>query len=969
VPSAAEIALEAMNQATSLFQVPADISPRILETKTLRRPDEEREEYTRFKGEHRNEMLRILGLLKEGPEPSLSAREELYERYPIYTKEGLKHGIIGLEPLSESEYQALDPKIRKEMESFFGEVHLEEMKKIETPVDARKLQKEHGLKEPFWLNPPEWAGGIAAGIIKAPVRRGAGLVGREIAAELTLGASELARALPKVAKKVPSAIDSVVDSLKRKYTWRQLTEEGAVAADLWPGQQMTAAGRRLQENIKMPKFVERTWGAPNLRRLLIPAVDDLEKEAKILFRGHRVGMAKRQEVIKEATEPLWDLTPEEHEVALQYLARESPYDVADTLGMTVDELFTPKWENARNAAAKVRNVYHRWGLEATGYSKKTGEAMLKKETYLKNLMTYLPDMAMVKEYPELFGPKLADMENPHLRKKFRADLSRFMKNKGIIKAHKEEMLQILDLKYLTTKSFGQLSQDIETAKLFQRLEELPGYVFDDMKGLKEFQSQFNEAFEKAGIDPEKGLKKIGLYSSQFKQIPDVDKALNLANKLIRSDVANVLEDQAKVASEFGRLFERLLAPWKFGKVVLRFPTHCRNIMSNWILNDIGGLPFYRLDYYTSALRQFRSKGDIYKLAKDKGLLLATFREHELLRLERSWDEKSGFIGLLSKVTKPAADLYQAEEQWFKLAKFMWHMDNEVKRGVMDIDDAVEAAMESTFDYGTSTAFQRTVKRTMMPFATWPFKSIPYMARMAVEHPVRFGKWPAMFYGVSHYSADKLLGSNQEWKRLQGQMADYQKQKRWLFLPWKDEKGRLQLIDLTYILPWGDIAELGQQGFKRVMQNPAVTIPFDLSKNRDFMDRKIVEDWERGKKEGYLKQAAYIYKQLSPSSFPGSWDWEKMMDVVGGAGRREPGVMTPKQAVLYNLGLKITPTTESFIKESFESRYDRMRSELEQKFDRDIEREHRPKERSKIRREYRRQYLGLEKEYRQLRRGQ
>lgn len=871
----------------------------------------------------REEMMRVLGLLRPQPAPVLGGRPgELYPTEPVLTGGRPEYLVKGLGPYTEEEFQRLPRNVRHMVEARFGEVAPKSLKAAKTPTQAQDVMKEVGLEDVPWYHPTpaDIVAGIAGGLYLA---KGATSLGREIAAELTLGGSELARAVKKPAAAVARKLAEEV-----KPPLRLLGEEGAIAPSfLFPfehGKLITKAGKELMEKIPTPGFVKSVWGHKSLREMIIPRVDDLEKDARLAFLQYRTGRGRRQEAITDITDEIYKLDSENHDVALLWMTLDNPKDIANAVGTTVSELLQ-NYKPGIQAARKLRGQYSNWGSEAVA------EGLLKKETYLKNLATYLPDMSWIKEYPHLFGPELVNLDRPVQGRAFRADLSRFMKNKGIIKRHKEEMLQIQDLKYLGPRSLYQIGRDLETAKLFHRLEEMPGYVFDDLKALRSHQKQYREAFERAGIDWQEGLKKIELDDKSFVRMTGKN-TLSLEGKLLKRDAATALKDLADVPSNAIRLYERwFLGPWKFGKVILRFPTHCRNIMSNWILNDIGGLPFYRMDYYTKALAAMK-KGEgneMFKLAKDKGLLLATFREHELAVLERAWSEKEGFIGLLSKIVRPAADLYQAEEQWFKLAKFMYHMDHEVKAGLMDADDAIMAAMESTFDYGTSTAFHRGVRRTTTPFVTWPMKSIPYLAKMSAEHPLRVGKWPLMLHGMTQYASEKVLGSKEEWAELEKTLPRYWREKKWMLIPYRDERGRLQLLDLTYVLPWGDIAEIGSGALDYTMGNPVLTITSDLLKKQDHFGRKIYYDWEDDHIK-FLKGAAHVYKQLAPSSFPGSWDWEKMQDVVMtemGMKERGPRTLTPGQAIAYNLGLKITPMTREGIKSSLRSQKNRDLDEL------------------------------------------
>jgi len=766
---------------------------------------------------------------------------------------------------------------------------------------------------------------------------------------------------PKYVEVASPNMADIKDAVGQAYGWG---ERGAVDASLlFPfehGKQVTAAGKEWLEAVKIRGRTAKFFlgDIENLRRAIIPQVDDLEKEGQMAFLQYRVGKGKRQEVVNDIVKDLWKLDPENHNVALLWMTVDDPKQIATSLGMkSVDELMQPKYLPGIHMARKLRGVYSDWGAE------EVARGLLNRETYIKNMATYLPDMAWTKEYPHLFGTQPYRL-TPEWQKKWKLDLSRFMQNRGIIDRHKEEFLKIQDLKYLGPKSLGQISESIETAKLYHTLEKTPGYVFADKAGLKAAQQQYLEAFAKAGIDPEKGLKKLRLHDSQFQKITAGAEALNLSGRLVRRDVITAISDTKNLLREIPTLYDQFLSLWKVGKVILRFPTHVRNVISNWILNDIGGLPFYRMDYYSDALTDLvkaanGKESELVKLAKKYGVLLPSLQRDELNMMQRAFGTgKMNLFDYLHKIAQPAARLYQAEEHWFKLAKFKWHIDHEVKDGLMDVSDAALAAIESTFDYGTRTPTLQRARRTIMPFATWMFKSIPYLAKQSVEHPLRVGKWLMMIGQMQKYGVEKVMGSEEEWKRMQGMMPKWMENRQWLVIPDRDSKGRIVPLDLTFILPWGDIAEMFTDPSRYFVSNPVLTISADLTRNKDFAGRNIWYKHEKTKTK-VAKGLMHAYRQLMPGYLPGNYDFNKLYQA---ATRQDlPGTLTPAQAVAYNFGMKVTPFTEDSLKQQLMSQYQTDMSDLNEKFRRKRHRA-KPGEQDKVIDEYQRERERIQKDY-------
>jgi len=67
---------------------------------------------------------------------------------------------------------------------------------------------------------------------------------------------------------------------------------------------------------------------------------------------------------------------------------------------------------------------------------------------------------------------------------------------------------------------------------------------------------------------------------------------------------------------------------------------------------------------------------------------------------------------------------------------------------------------------------------------------------------------AGLYGMQLAALKNLNVTQDEMDELQRKMPAMVGQGKYLLLPWRDSRGRLQWFDLTYILPWGDIYSFG-----------------------------------------------------------------------------------------------------------------------------------------------------------------
>jgi hypothetical protein len=103
-----------------------------------------------------------------------------------------------------------------------------------------------------------------------------------------------------------------------------------------------------------------------------------------------------------------------------------------------------------------------------------------------------------------------------------------------------------------------------------------------------------------------------------------------------------------------------------------------------------------------------------------------------------------------------------------------------------------------------------------PFATFTFKALPRIAEAAVKTPWRFFLPMAMVNGLEEAAreafhdttknAEGKAALREEW--MKGKMFGFSNFPR---VPIMDDFGREYYLDLTYILPWGDLAQSGGTG--------------------------------------------------------------------------------------------------------------------------------------------------------------
>lgn len=365
-----------------------------------------------------------------------------------------------------------------------------------------------------------------------------------------------------------------------------------------------------------------------------------------------------------------------------------------------------------------------------------------------------------------------------------------------------------------------------------------------------------------------------------------------------------LESYQKIQNNAKGVFSQYFtSPWKTMKIIMSPAAQLRNVFTNFMLNDIGGLPFYRMDVYAQAVRGMTKNHDTWK---DFSRLTGgggTFQHNELSQLATAWRYKTEFYDVPNKIIEQASkypkEFYNANEQVFKFAKYLHNLE----KGMGKAEAATDAIIP-TFNYSEITPAVSYARTHLIPFATWTTKVIPYTFEMAVKHPVRVAKWFAMYQGIQSLALQQAGIDDEEWEEHKKRFPEYMKRGVYMLLPWRDSKGRLNMADLTYMVPGvGDMQQmLGYGLWGTVLQHPAITLPADYIRNKKFSGEPIVYDWQT---PGVRAQryASHAWESVFPSWF-GPWgtDYKRYVKALSD----QPGAMTMGQAIASQFGGRVQP---------------------------------------------------------------
>lgn len=446
--------------------------------------------------------------------------------------------------------------------------------------------------------------------------------------------------------------------------------------------------------------------------------------------------------------------------------------------------------------------------------------------------------------------------------------------------------------YLLFKSIVDLTKDVENAKMLKAVSERFG-----TKTLQE----------------------------GFTKIPTGVKYANLGGKYIPDNMAMYLKEIVEPAKN--TLAKQTVASFKFAKVILNPGTHARNLMSNQILNywKLGMNPLDPRVMKTNAEALGEIKkgtGKWIEEAKPLGYNLDTFASAEMKSLLES--QEASILGKGSQnwqiIKKKLGDFYQGEENLAKLSAYIWQR----KKGI-NPEEAWKMAESATFNYAQVTPFVRKLRESIFgfPFITFTVKSTPVALETMLKNPGRVS-----VIGKIKQNIEKLADIEETDRERKSEPA-WVKDGFYMKLPIKDKEGRSSYLDLTYILPFGDLVsgnwfETGQNmetglpeslATSTMKKSPFIQMVGDIYKNRNFYGNKIWKESDSTDRQ--LKDLmTYITKTFAPpligeqlgngyNTKTGEKDFRGIKEALT-PNEKTDQKRTLSQELMRNVGIKIQP---------------------------------------------------------------
>ncbi|MBI5258573.1 MAG: hypothetical protein HY855_18855 [Burkholderiales bacterium] len=259
--------------------------------------------------------------------------------------------------------------------------------------------------------------------------------------------------------------------------------------------------------------------------------------------------------------------------------------------------------------------------------------------------------------------------------------------------------------------------------------------------------------------------------------------------------------------------------------------------------------------------------------------------------------------------KSMIDLYQAEDEFFRLAAWL-----KAKEGGATDAEAGKIARRSFLDYSINAPWVQAMRSTAFPFISFSYRAIPMLLETAGKKPHKLLKLMALA-GALNWLGVMLAGGgdDNERKLLPEEKAGgvWGLVPKLVRMPWNDANGSPVYLDIRRWIPVGDVADLGQ-GHSAVPIPPSLmpggplAVLGEVVLNRSaFTGKAITLDTDTAlEKAG--KVFDHLWKAAAPNvlGLPGTYATQGVVDAVKGrtdAFGREQSV---PQAMASTLGVKV-----------------------------------------------------------------
>jgi len=488
--------------------------------------------------------------------------------------------------------------------------------------------------------------------------------------------------------------------------------------------------------------------------------------------GRRMTKAEVAEEINEIGDLISKLTPEENRAFYQMIQGEAP----------VSEVLKP-------LKKQTRDLLEKYGRRLVDLG------VLDEDTFLKNIDTYIH--RSYKSHKSQYGIG----SNP--------ERIRVLGDELKLRGH-QELVQPSNVKFMTAKGYEVVKklddgQILMTRQLTKAEREAAGEIEDAHFALSRTGHLFSndiatyKFFDDIAKDVSLSSPSVGVRNPEHtRQIPldvlkdsagDIKQYGALAGRYVPESVYNDIVNFQKWRhlgsdSKAVQGYLKLLRGWKITKTALNPAVHANNFLSNVMLYD---LKHGNFKFIPAAARALHAgpESDLFKEARRAGLFDSDYAARELRDVERT--AYSNYVGLTKgedALPTTALDLarnlalrsvkwgpnklinlYQAEDRVFRLALF-----KTLREKGMEPAEAARIARRDMIDYDIDAPGINFARQTGWPFLAYTYRVFPLLVDAAIENPLKFAKWAALFYGMNELG--EMVGGAESEKERAAAPKDY-----------------------------------------------------------------------------------------------------------------------------------------------------------------------------------------------------
>lgn len=447
-------------------------------------------------------------------------------------------------------------------------------------------------------------------------------------------------------------------------------------------------------------------------------------------------------------------------------------------------------------------------------------------------------------------------------------------------------------------------------------------------------------------DPDRG--------ENWVKVPEDARLGSLRGMWVRPEIANDLKIGMGLGQKTITASEKLTQIFKIAKVPMNIPSQFRNMFSNTILLDLSGMNHIEQSrYFLKVVEEITNNGNEYRDAKRFGLSKTTFTRVELRNIREYAKALNGghlsVVNHIAKVgVKPFLKAYETIEQAGKLGRFMFEKDNLTEQLIKDkgykdksdltlkekrdisLKSSVEA-QAALFDYSRVSPLIDKVRRSWWgaPFITFQYKALPVVAKALVTRPHVLAKYVAIPFVLQAFLQENEDISNAEWGRLKRMLPHWINRYGVWVLPTKDKNGKVQFVDFSYFMPWGQFMQVGEAIAGGVTGETKFADVYDelrkdtgfggapllqfasfiLSKGRDPFTQRSVYEPSDTSKDQVIKTLGYMWNLMTPTMLQDKGVLGHVMDFHQGKTDRYGVPLSASNAYLRGVGVNIYPADE------------------------------------------------------------